>query len=161
MEKGLLAGDSMNDTDIRILECLRSNARMNASAIGEKVNMSVSAVIERIRKMEAAGVIAGYTITLDNERIGKGTSAFIQVRLDHPKFNESFIEQVEQNASITQCYYIAGDFDFILKVVAGSTQELTQLLDEVKRIHGVSLTRTLLVLATYKDQNVVLPAATR
>lgn len=147
----------MDSVDIKILACLRENARQNASVIGEKVKMSVSAVIERIRKMEANGIIKQYTILLDNKLIGKGISAFISVRLEHPKYNDSFTESVLKNEQVVECHYIAGDFDYMLKVVAGSTEELTNLLGEIKAIHGVSLTKTLVILSTVKNTPAVLP----
>lgn len=147
----------MDSVDIKILACLRENARQNASVIGEKVKMSVSAVIERIRKMETNGIIKQYTILLDNKLIGKGISAFISVRLEHPKYNDSFTESVLKNDQVVECHYIAGDFDYMLKVVAGSTEELTNLLGEIKAIHGVSLTKTLVILSTVKNTPAVLP----
>ena len=111
----------MDSIDVKILGCLKENARQNASAIGEYVNMSVSAVIERIKKLENSGVIQQYTLLLDTKKIGKDISAFISVSLEHPKFNEGFIENVKQNPQVTECHYITGDFDFLLKVITGST----------------------------------------
>ena len=76
----------MDATDRKILQCLRANARENASVIGEKVNMSVSAVIERIRKLENAGIIRQYTVVLDMDQLGQGvidsTNALEQVIKD-------------------------------------------------------------------------------
>ena len=89
--------------------------------------------------------------------IGKDISAFISVSLEHPKFNEGFIENVKQNPQVTECHYITGDFDFLLKVITGSTQELEAVLNEIKCIHGVSLTKTLVVLSTMKNEHSVQP----
>ena len=147
----------MDSIDVKILGCLKENARQNASAIGEYVNMSVSAVIERIKKLENSGVIQQYTLLLDTKKIGKDISAFISVSLEHPKFTEGFIENVKQNPQVTECHYITGDFDFLLKVITGSTQELEAVLNEIKCIHGVSLTKTLVVLSTMKNEHSVLP----
>lgn len=147
----------MDNIDIKILRYLRENARMNASDIGERISMSVSAVIERIKKLEVAGIIKQYTIVLDPKQIGKDVLAFISVSLEHPKFNDSFSNSVHKIEQITECHYITGDFDFFLKVVAGSTQELTNILNEIKSVNGVSLTRTLVVLSTMKNNISVLP----
>ena len=151
----------MDSIDIKILSCLKQNARQNASSIGEQVNMSVSAVIERIKKLENSGVIRQYTLLLDTKLIGKDISAFISVCLEHPKYNEGFIEAVKQNRQITECHYITGDFDFLLKVITGSTQGLEHVLNEIKSIRGVSLTKTLLVLSTMKNEYSVLPEANK
>lgn len=149
----------MDNIDIKILSCLKKNARLNASVIGERVNMSVSAVIERIKKLEAAGIIKQYTVVLDSKLIGKDISAFISVSLEHPKYNEGFIENVKNNPQITECHYITGDFDFMLKVMTDTTETLTNTLNFIKSIKGVSLTRTLIVLSIAKNEVSVLPDA--
>ena len=142
----------MDSTDVKILNCLRENARMSSSMIGERINMSVSAVIERIKKLEQSGVIKRYPVMLDHEAIGKSTVAFVFVNLDHPRYNDSFIESMNQNSEITECHMITGDFDFLIKTITHSTKSLERILDDVKRIKGVSLTRTLVVLRSAKEE---------
>ena len=84
----------MDILDYRILECLKENAREKSSVIGAKINLSTSAVIERIKKLEAAGVIAQYTAIIDQAALGRELWAFISVSLEHPKYNEEFINQI-------------------------------------------------------------------
>ena len=74
----------MDNIDIKILNLLKQNARMSASEIGEKINLSVSAVLERIKKLEKSGIIKQYTLILDPKLINKDVSAFISIGLDHP-----------------------------------------------------------------------------
>lgn len=147
----------MDSIDIKILSCLKENARINISAIGERINMSVSAVSERIKKLESDGIIKQYTVILDSKRIGKDLSAFISISLEHPKYNENFIECIKKNPQIVECYYITGDFDFLLKVVTESTESFSNILNDIKCIKGVSLTRTLIVLSTPKIDFSILP----
>lgn len=142
----------MDIIDIKILEFLRENSRINASLIGEKINLSVSAVIERIKKLEASGIIKQYTTILDAKLLGKDTTAFISVRLEHPKCNENFIENVTKHSEITECHYLTGDFDFLLKVITASTESLGQVLNQIKSINGVLLTKTVVVLSTVKNE---------
>lgn len=146
----------MDNVDVKIIECLRENARMNASQIGDRIKMSVSAVIERIKKLEAGGVIKQYTVVLDSKAIGRETMAFISISLEHPKYNETFIERVNRNNEITECHYITGDFDFLIKVMTDSTQSLERILNDIKSIKGVSLTRTLVALSTAKQEYAVI-----
>jgi len=147
----------MDAIGLRILEHLRDNARVNASEIGESINMSVSAVIERIKKLEAAGIIKQYTVVLDNKKIDKDVSAYISVRLEHPKYHDPFTAAVNEIDEVTECHYIAGDFDFMLRLFTSTTESLTKLLNQVKSLPGVSLTRTLVVLSTIKEASTVLP----
>ena len=147
----------MDDTDLEILRCLRENSRINASIIGERVAMSVSAVIERIKKLDSSGLIREYTVLLDPKRIGYDILAFISVSLEHPKYNEIFEKAVNDNRHIIECHYITGDFDFLLKVMTESMDGLTESLNSIKSIRGVSLTRTLIVLSTSKSEYCPLP----
>lgn len=147
----------MDSIDIKILEQLKLNSRTSASDIGEKINMSVSAVIERIRKLENSGVIKQYSLVLDSKLINKDVTAFISIGLESPKYNESFVRGVLSNRDIVECHYITGDADFILKAVIDSTASLERVLNNIKSMAGVSLTRTLVVLSTVKNDQTVLP----
>ena len=83
--------------------------------------------------------------------------AFINVRLEHPQHYERFVEIINGNTSIAECYYIAGDFDFLLKVVTTTGKTLEEILTYIKSIEGVSLTRTTVVLSTNKHEVCLLP----
>ena len=147
----------MDTIDRSILACLKENSRVNAKTIGETVNLSTSAVIERIRKMESSGLIERYTTIINQSVLGRETTAFISVSLEHPRFNKEFICMIQQNASIAECHYIAGDFDFILKVITKNGKTLETVLNYVKSLKGVSKTRTSVVLSTNKCEISLLP----
>ena len=147
----------MDLIDYKLLACLKENSRENATNIGAKINLSTSAVIERIKKLENSGVIEGYTTIVNQRALGRELMAFIYVSLEHPKYNEEFIRLVNENSSITECHYIAGDFDFILKVVTQKGNLLEEILNYIKSINGVSLTRTSVVLSTNKGEVCILP----
>ncbi len=147
----------MDELDSRILKFLKDNSRMRVSAISQKVNLSVTAVIDRIKKLESAGIIKQYTVVIDPEKIGKDITAFISVSLEHPKFNNDFIEMMAQNSEVLECHYITGDYDFLLKVITGGSGSLEKVLTYIKSVHGVALTRTLVVLSTVKNEISVLP----
>ena len=132
------------------------HARANATEIGSRINLSTSAVIERIRKMEASGLIRQYAVVLDPQ-LEQAITAFVYVRLEHPKYNEGFIQAIQAHGSVAECYYIAGDFDFILKVMAMRGVTLEMVLTDIKSIQGVSLTRTNVVLSTNKREISLLP----
>lgn len=147
----------MDSLDYQILLCLKENSRENATNIGAKINLSTSAVIERIKKLENSGMIEGYTTLINQSSLGRELMAFIYVSLEHPKYNEGFISMINENPAITECHYIAGDFDFILKVVTKSGKTLEEILNYIKSVKGVSLTRTSVVLSTNKCEVCLLP----
>ena len=147
----------MDKIDVGIIRCLTQDARMNASQIGAKVNLSVSAVIERMKKLESSGLIRRYTAVIDERKAGFGTQALISVRLEHPKYNESFSKQMCAHPSVVECFYLTGDFDYMARVTVSSGEELTKVLNDIKQIPGVSLTRTYVVLETVKQDTPVIP----
>ena len=147
----------MDELDHQILKYLKDNSRMRISVISQKVNLSVTAIIDRIRKLEASGIIKQYTTVIDPGKIGKDITAFISVSLEHPKYNDEFINMVTQNSEILECHYITGDYDFLLKVVTGGSGSLERVLNYVKSLHGVAITRTLVVLSTLKNEISILP----
>ena len=87
----------MDIIDYKILECLKENSRENATNIGAKINLSTSAVIERIKKLENSGLIEKYTAIINQSMLGRETTAFISVSLEHPKYNEEFIRKIGEN----------------------------------------------------------------
>ena len=150
----------MDQIDTKILRCLTQDARMNASQISQQVNLSVSAVIERMKKMEASGLIRGYTAVIDERLAGYDVQALISIRLEHPKYNQEFACQMRSHDRVMECFYITGDFDYIARVSAGSTEELTKVLNDIKQIPGVSLTRTYVVLDNIKQGASLIPRLT-
>ena len=83
--------------------------------------------------------------------------ALISIRLEHPKYNQSFTQQMCNHSRVMECYYITGDFDYVARVSACSTEELTEVLNDIKKIPGVSLTRTYVVLENIKQNTSVVP----
>lgn len=147
----------MDHIDAGIIRCLTKDARMNASQISQQVNLSVSAVIERMKKLEASGLIRGYTAVIDERMAGFDMQALIAIRLEHPKYNQEFNRQMCSHECVTECFYITGDFDYMARISAGSTEELTKVLHDIKQIPGVSLTRTYVVLDNIKQSTSVIP----
>lgn len=147
----------MDHIDVKILRCLTKDARMNASQISQRVNLSISAVIERMKKLELSGLIKGYTAVLDEKQAGFNVQAMISIRLEHPKYNQEFNRQMCNHECVMECFYITGDFDYIARIGVSSTEELTKVLHDIKQIPGVSLTRTYVVLDNIKQNTSVIP----
>ena len=150
----------MDSIDYEILMCLKENSRENATNIGQKINLSTSAVIERIKKVETSGLIEQYTTIINQSVLGRELMAFIYVSLEHPKYYDEFVKRINENGSVAECYYIAGDFDFILKVVTKTGRTLEEIINYIKYINGVSMTRTSVVLSTNKRDVCMLPRIT-
>ncbi|MDR1464970.1 MAG: Lrp/AsnC family transcriptional regulator [Oscillospiraceae bacterium] len=147
----------MDAIDAKILRCLSRNARQKASGISQEINLSVSAVIERIHKMEDSGLIERYTTVLNQKKLGNDISALMELSLEHPKHYDAFVEKIMGIHNVVACHYLTGDFDFMLQIVASSSEALEVLHRQIKSMEGVSSTRTHFVLKTVKDEATLLP----
>jgi Lrp/AsnC family leucine-responsive transcriptional regulator len=127
------------------------------SEIGQKVNLSISAVGERIKKLEASGVISRYVAIIDGSFFGKELTAVMFISLDNPSYIKSFLEFVSRKNDILECHYIAGNYDYILKIVTNNPSTLEKLLNEIKSVPGIMKTYTNVVLATCKNNESVYP----
>jgi len=147
----------MDDTDRKILKRLQANARTTLSELSEEVALSLPAVSERLRKLEASGVIRQYTAILDPARLNKHLMALMFLRFDSPKNGDRFAEVVKAESEIKECYYITGDFDYSLKILTENTRTLEKLLTRVKNAPGVVKTQTIVILSTITDNPSVAP----
>ena len=134
----------MDKMDYAILKSLRENARNTASTIGKEIHLSVSAVLERIRKMESTGLIKQYTIV-------------VEVSLAHPKYYESFTDSIKNSENIVSCHYVTGDYDLMLTIYCRSAEHLEQVHRMVKGHEGVTSTKTHVVLKTAKNNYCSIP----
>ncbi len=147
----------MDRTDLKILQCLKKNARQKASAISEEINLSVSAVTERIKRMEQSGVIRSYTVILDQKQLGNDVTALMEVSLEHPRYFDEFAKMIEETPNIVSCYYMTGDFDFMLKILTNSSDNLELIHRKIKSMDGVQGTKTHFVLKSVKTDVTVVP----
>ncbi len=143
--------------DLEILRILKENARTRASAISAKVNLSVSAVIERIRRLEEAHTVRAFTIAVDQKQLGLDLTALMEVSLEHPKYFDAFCEMIQANPYIVACYYLTGEFDFMLKIYTDSSDSLERIHRDIKSMKGVQSTKTHFVLKTIKNDTAVIP----
>ena len=147
----------MDILDYKILSLLKTNAREKASAISREIHLSVSSVIERIHKLETSGIIQSYTIITDEAAIGNDLTALMEINLEHPRFTESFVQYIKSNPNIVSCYYLTGEFDYMLKICCHSSKELEEIHREIKQQEGIRMTRTHYVLRTEKNIYTSLP----
>ena len=141
----------MDRTDYKILHILQNNARETASNISKEIHLSVSAVIERIHKLEENHTISKYTIIVDDSKTGNTMSAIMEVALDKPKYYDAFAAAIQEMDHVVSCYYVTGDYDLVLKIACSSSDELEKIHREVMSLDGIKDTRTHVVLKTVKN----------
>src|SRR5204863_6082678 len=109
----------MDGKDEAILKLLQHNARITVKEISDKIHLSTTPVYERIKRMEAAGVIKQYATLVDHTKVKKGLMVICYVSLkQHNKTaGAKFIKAIHEMNDVTECYNISGEFDFMLKVL--------------------------------------------
>jgi Lrp/AsnC family leucine-responsive transcriptional regulator len=148
----------LDSTDQAILDLLQENCKQPLAAIGEKVGLSAPAVLDRIHKLEEAGVIHAYTALIDARRLGLDVAAFIGVSTDRPMAVRGIEAAVASMEEVLECHHVTGAHTLMLKVKTQSTETLEDLIDRVRSLEGVSRTETMVVLSTHIERTrIALP----
>jgi len=134
---------------------LQAHGRSRLADIAEQVALSAPAVMERVKKLEATGVIKGYTALLDGKTVGKDITAFIGVSTGNQRDIDNFAAQMVHYSDVLECHHVTGDESFILKVKARNTGALEKLLGDIRSVQGVTRTITKVVLSTAKESQML------
>ncbi|WP_431964610.1 Lrp/AsnC family transcriptional regulator [Actinacidiphila sp. bgisy160] len=129
--------DSLDATDWRILDALQRNGRAGYAELARTVAMSPSAVTERVRRLEEAGVITAYTAVVDLERTGRPILAFVRLRYPHGNY-KPFHDLLESTPEILEAHHVTGDDCFIMKVTARSMRHLEEITGRVSGLGSVT-----------------------
>jgi Lrp/AsnC family transcriptional regulator, leucine-responsive regulatory protein len=142
----------MDRFDIKILQLLADNSRITGADIARKINLSLPAVTERLRKLDRSGYIDKYTIQVNRKQLDLHLLAFIQVWIDHSK-GAAVKETIIALSEVLECHHIAGEYDLLLKVLVKDTVALEELLvKKIKGIKAITRTSTTIILSTYKEE---------
>ncbi|MFD7320272.1 Lrp/AsnC family transcriptional regulator [Streptomyces sp. NPDC059875] len=128
---------SPDATDWRILEALQSQGRASFAELARAVSMSASAVTERVRRLEEAGVIAGYTAVVDQERLGLPILAFVRLRYPNGNY-KPFHDLIETTPEVLEAHHVTGDDCFVIKVAARSMKHLEEISGKVATLGSVT-----------------------
>ena len=154
-QKNAISGfGSLDRTDRRLLVRLQQDGRVPVSQLAREVNLTVTPTLERIRRLEAAGLINGYFAHLNARRLGLGLLVYVEVTLDRttPEAFERFKEMVAAHDEIMECHMVAGGFDYLLKVRVKDMERYRTLLGEtIAAIRGVQQTHSYFVMEEVKS----------
>lgn len=143
----------MDDIDKQILCLLQEDCRTTVLQIAKRVGLSSPSVCERLKKLHKRGFIKKYVAILDEEKLGKNTTAFIHVSITHPTYLPGFLSRVQELPEVLECHRITGNHACLLKVRVEDTKALDRLLTEkLGAIDGVANTATEMVLSTMKEE---------
>jgi len=146
---------SIDEIDVKILELLQEDGRMQRSDIAEVVDLSISAVSDRMRKLEERGVIQGYRAVVDPKRLHLDITAFIRVSVEGSERYSGFVERVGDMEEVLEVHSITGEGSHLLKVRTKNTTTLERFLSDIQALPGITHTTTSIVLSSFKESRTV------
>lgn len=146
----------MDEIDRKIVEYIQRSGRSSYAEIGGTVGLSVSAVNERLKKLEKQGVISGWMARIDPLAAGNGVLAFVYVMIERPEHEAAFHALVRDEPAIQECHHVASDWSYLLKVRAASLLALEELVARrIKALPGIPRSQTVIVMSTAKESAAV------
>lgn len=133
-----------DEIDKKLLQALQIDARISYAELGRRVGLTTPAVIERVRKLEDAGIITGYRAEIDTAKIGLPITAFVRMSISGVDYSR-IIEVAQQSNEVLECHRGTGGDSFIMKVAVASVEHLQELID---RLTPYGITTTTIVLSS-------------
>lgn len=153
----------LDPIDRKILELLQANSNITNAQLAQEVGLSAAPTLERVKKLETAGVLRSYHAVVDPASVGLGVSTFVMASLKgHNKENISkFMSAIKEIKEIVECHHVTGQADFILKIVATDIPAYQNLmLERVTNIEVVDNLQSMVILSTFKDtKQIPIPEA--
>lgn len=144
---------NLDRTDLRLLAVLQAEGRITNADLAERVSLSPSACLRRVQRLEAEGVLVGYSAQVDPPSVGLGLQAFVRVQLTKHESEaiERFVEQVNGWDEVVACYALTGDMDYLMHIFVADLQDFSRfLLDRLLNAAGVADVNSSFVLRTVK-----------
>ena len=146
----------LDETDRRIIEVLERDARTSLRKIAGEVGVALGTVSNRVRKMEEKGIITGYRVMLDSDRVGWGLTVVIGLRINKGLLIE-IQEKIAKDPRVYGVYDVTGDFDSMVVARARDRRDLDDLSKNLLSMDGVARSVTHLVLNTVKEEPTSFP----
>lgn len=137
---------TLDDTDRKLLNLLRTDARESVSALARKLDLARSTVQERIARLERTSIIAGYTIRSGEDFAERQIAAHVMISVD-PKMAASVTADLKKMPEVRSLAAISGTFDMMAEVAAETTAKIDTVLDAIGRLKGVQKTMSSIVLS--------------
>ncbi len=147
----------MDRKDRQIIRCLQENGRLSNQDLADKVNLTPSPCLRRLKNLEKSGMIKGYTAVIDQKAYGLPLTVFLRVTLDrHSESNvQNFEREVRGRPEILDCYVITGSADYLLRVVVESLEAYEAFIRrDLQRIPGVASIDSSFAFGTVKQSHV-------
>lgn len=144
--------------DLRILEVLQKEGRITNFDLAKRIGLTPAPTLARVKKLEESGFIKRFAALVDQAKLGMPVTAFVSVILESHKKSTSisFVEAVEKLPEVLEIHHIAGEEDFLLKVVAASPGDYEQfVLEKLTKVRGIEKVKTTFVLSSAKLETAI------
>ncbi len=141
-----------DQVDRDLITLLQANARESTANLARKLGIARTTVVARLARLEADGVVVGYTVKLGAEALDRGVQAYVGISVQ-PKAQREVIKRLSRLPELRQLASVSGEFDYMALLRADTTMRLDALLDEIGEIEGVIKTTTSVVLALRVDRS--------
>ena len=144
----------LDDTDKKLLRLLQQDAKLTTKELAAQLSLTLSPVYERIKRLENSGFIKQYVAVLDKAMLGQSIMAFCQVSMRyHDKaFINKFEEEIQKLTEVQECYHMAGQVDFLLKIHVGSLNEYHDFVkNKLSQIENIGVLNSTFVLKEIKQ----------
>ncbi|GAA0609509.1 MULTISPECIES: Lrp/AsnC family transcriptional regulator [Paenochrobactrum] len=148
----------LDETDKKILRVLQRDGRIANNDLAREVGLSPSPCLRRVKLLEEAGVIDRYVAVLNPAKVNKGLTFFTRIKLDKQdeKSLKHFAEEIKKLPQVQECYFMLGDYDVIIRVVAADLEDYRRFQSEsLSQIEGVQNLKTDVLSQTVKQSFVV------
>ena len=142
----------------KILRIIQDDGSITNSDLSKEIGLAPASTLERVRKLELSGVIKKYVGLVDPEKIGKGITVFVEITLlKHTSESiETFTREISAIPEVLECHHIAGDKDFLLKVVTEDIKDYKEFaMEKLAAMKGIGKVQTLFSLGTVKNTTAI------
>ena len=147
-----------DSTDKKLLEYLQKDSKQTNKELSNKLGLSVTAVYERIKKLEREGYINSYVAVVDKEKVGRNFVVFCHVKLvqHSQEFVKRFEKEVTSISEVLECYHLSGDYDYLLKIIVKNMAEYREfMVNKLTNLNHIGSTHSMFVITEVKYTNAI------
>lgn len=148
----------LDATDKKLIMLLQNDSRKTTKELSLKLNLSVTAVYERVKKLEREGIISKYVALLDHKKVQKAFVVFCHIKLvQHTKeYLTRFEQEVKKLDEVLECYHVSGDYDYILKIYVENMEAYREfMVTKLTTLQHIGSTHSTFMISEVKNTNII------
>ena len=150
---------ALDATDKKLIYLLQEDSTRTTKELSVKLNLSVTAIYERVKKLEREGIVAKYVAVVNRNKVNKGFVVFCHLKLiQHTKeYLTRFEQQVTKLDEVLECYHVSGDYDYILKIFVANMEEYREfLVTKLTSLQHIGSTHSTFMIGEVKNTNIIV-----